>query len=821
MQPIIRLTLTCLIAFNFAYSDTITSRPVGPGILYHEVVMPQGPWQIDILEIDLNDTMNTLETVKAMNNIAGYERTSSMASRSNTEGHRVVGAINGDFYASGGVSIGAQIIKGSLLKRPYPRSVFAMSTDKDPYIGIVTFNGQVSKQDSLSLTIHGVNELRNTDQVVLYNKYKGSNTGTNQWGVELELEYLANPVGVNGSIVAVVTAKDSILETGHGNMAIPQGLGGVLSGHGTSQDYINEHYFIGDTLLINLNLPPSTSILSEMIGGTPRLIRNGARSVEWEAEGVGSSFTYDRHPRTAVGFNADSSKVFLFTVDGRQGGYSVGMSLFELTDYMLEWGIYQGVNLDGGGSTTMVVEGDVVNSPSDGTERTVANALMVVSTAPIGPLAYIFLPWEETHTLVESQLQLNITGSDLYYNPLAVDSDSILWSCDPTIGSISESGLFSAAAIEASGMIFANHGEIADTLLIHVTDIASLVLTPNPVILEVNDIQLMSAEARDSFGNLIQVEYSSYDWWVTPEIASISQDGTITAQHPGTGSIEASYHGVSASVPLQVGNSVNVILDNFDNVSAYTLSGAVINLSACNLVTDDAQFTSSPTSGRLDYSLTTGGTSVLYLNCFIPISGTPESVSINVYGDNSGHWLRGEFKNSNGEKFLLNFTEASLGIDWDDEWREITALLEDATAHWGNSTAILSFPITWTKIYLAETDDNNKDSGSLYFDDFSVDFISSGIKDVPRVSPIMFHLEDHYPNPFNSSTRFRFSIQEPGILELKLYSLDGREVDSLRQDATPGSLTLNWDAKNLPSGVYVFKATLGNQELSGKCLLVK
>jgi len=148
-------------------------------------------------------------------------------------------------------------------------------------------------------------------------------------------------------------------------------------------------------------------------------------------------------------------------------------------------------------------------------------------------------------------------------------------------------------------------------------------------------------------------------------------------------------------------------------------------------------------------------------------------------------------------------------------------LLEDATAHWGNSTAILSFPITWTKIYLAETDDNNKDSGSLYFDDFSVDFISSGIKDVPRVSPIMFHLEDHYPNPFNSSTRFRFSIQEPGILELKLYSLDGREVDSLRQDATPGSLTLNWDAKNLPSGVYVFKATLGNQELSGKCLLVK
>jgi hypothetical protein len=102
-----------------------------------------------------------------------------------------------------------------------------------------------------------------------------------------------------------------------------------------------------------------------------------------------------------------------------------------------------------------------------------------------------------------------------------------------------------------------------------------------------------------------------------------------------------------------------------------------------------------------------------------------------------------------------------------------------------------------------------------------VNFITSGIKGTPQISPKMFHLEDHFPNPFNASTRFRFSIQEPGILELRLYSLDGREVDSLKQEARPGSLILNWEANNLPSGVYLFKATLGNQEISGKCLLVK
>ena len=822
MRRISLLMMIVALSLPTIEAQTLTSTPVGPGINHHHAYLPNGPWHIQILEIDLSDTMNTLETVKAGDAIAGYERTSSMANRMDFEGHTVVGAINGDFYASGGISIGAQIIKGTLLKRPYPRSVFAMSVDKVPYIGIVSYNGQVSKHDSLSLTIHGINEVRNENQVILYNRFSGSTTGTNQWGVELELQYLDHPVGVNQTVVAIVTAKDSILETGHGNMTIPQNLGGVLSGHGTSRDYINEHYFVGDTLLINLNLPPATSVLSELIGGTPRIIRNGARSVEWEAESVSSSFAYDRHPRTAVGSNADSTIVYFFTVDGRQGGYSVGMSLFELADYMLEWGVYQGINLDGGGSTAMVVRGEVVSSPSDaGGERSVANALMAISKAPIGPLAYINLPWEETYTLIETQLQFYVNGTDLYYNPVPVSDDALTWSCDPNIGSISSTGLFSAGSTEAEGHIYATHGDIHDTTLIHITDIATLILQPDPVVLQIGESQMISAQAKDAFGNNLQVEPEAYTWWVSPELASISNSGLVAAENIGSGTIEATFHELTASIPLIVGSSTSVLVDNFNTTSNYTLSGAVINLSACSFNVDTEQFVSAPTSGKLNYSLTTGGTSVLYMNCNIPISGTPESVSIQVYGDNSAHWIRGEFKNSNNEKFVLNFTDASPGINWDNEWREITVLLSEAVPHWGNSNAILSFPITWTKIYLAETDDNNKDSGSLYFDDFRVNFITSGIKGTPQISPKMFHLEDHFPNPFNASTRFRFSIQEPGILELRLYSLDGREVDSLKQEARPGSLILNWEANNLPSGVYLFKATLGNQEISGKCLLVK
>ena len=823
MRRISLLMMIIALSLPTIEAQTLSSTPVGPGINHHHAYLPNGPWHIQILEIDLSDTMNTLETVKAGNAIAGYERTSSMAIRMDSEGHTVVGAINGAFYASGGISIGAQIIKGTLLKRPYPRSVFAMTSSKQPLIGIVDYTGHVSKDNSLIFDIGGVNEARQENQLVIYNHYYGASTETNQWGTEISIQYLNPPPGINAPQYAIVTSKDSLMGSESGDMIIPTDMGAVLSGHGLARDFINESIFVGDTLAIQLLIHPTNqAVLQELIGGTPRLIRNGVSSVEWEAESVSSSFAYDRHPRTAVGFSADSTIVYFFTVDGRQGGYSVGMSLFELADYMLEWGVYQGVNLDGGGSTAMVVRGEVVSSPSDaGGERSVANALMAISKAPVGPLAYINLPWEETYTLIETQLQFFVNGTDIYYNPVPVSDDALTWSCDPNIGSISSTGLFSAGSTEAEGHIYATHGDIHDTTLIHITDIATLILQPDPVVLQIGESQMISAQAKDAFGNNLQVEPEAYTWWVSPELASISNSGLVAAENIGSGTIEATFHELTASIPLIVGSSTSVLVDNFNTTSNYTLSGAVINLSACSFNVDTEQFVSAPTSGKLNYSLTTGGTSVLYMNCNIPISGTPESVSIQVYGDNSAHWIRGEFKNSNNEKFVLNFTDASPGINWDNEWREITVLLSEAVPHWGNSNAILSFPITWTKIYLAETDDNNKDSGSLYFDDFRVNFITSGIKGTPQISPKMFHLEDHFPNPFNASTRFRFSIQEPGILELRLYSLDGREVDSLKQEARPGSLILNWEANNLPSGVYLFKATLGNQEISGKCLLVK
>jgi exopolysaccharide biosynthesis protein len=88
-----------------------------------------------------------------------------------------------------------------------------------------------------------------------------------------------------------------------------------------------------------------------------------------------------RHPRTAVGLNVDGTKMFLLVVDGRKPGVAVGMSYEEESVELLRWGCRQALNLDGGGSSVMALRDfssgqfQILNQPTDGHERAVANAL--------------------------------------------------------------------------------------------------------------------------------------------------------------------------------------------------------------------------------------------------------------------------------------------------------------------------------------------------------------------------------------------------------------------------------------------------------------
>jgi hypothetical protein len=150
------------------------------------------------------------------------------------------------------------------------------------------------------------------------------------------------------------------------------------------------------------------------------------------------------------------------TVDGRQSGYSTGVDLEELADLMLARGAVQALNMDGGGSTTMAVrlpgdpEVSVVNRPSDGRERSVANALVVVSSAPTGPLGIVnVVPssldlWQgETATFVAK-------GQDAAFNAVPLAGD-VAWSVQG-VGSINGGGRYAASAAGSATVVATARG---------------------------------------------------------------------------------------------------------------------------------------------------------------------------------------------------------------------------------------------------------------------------------------------------------------------------------------------------------------------------
>ncbi len=802
----IRILLLAILLSSISFPGSLDSIKVGPGVTHYHQVLDSGPWNINIIKIDIQNPWLKFQSVKAGDKLLAFEKTSSMAARNNYEEHRVVAAVNGDFYnTSNGEQIGSQIANGQLLKTNNDWLNVGFDINKKPVIGLNSFSGSVITNDSIK-SISGVNRTRNTNELIFYNSFMGSSTSTNQYGTEARIIPIDNWL-VNDTIRFLVETIVSDV----GNITIGNNKA-VLSGHGSAGSFIVNNLSIGDTLKIVLRLLPALPNLEQLIGGNTWLIQNGVVNPD----------NGDRHPRTSVGFNQDTTTFFMFVVDGRQPTLSIGMTYKELGDYMKIWGVYNGLNLDGGGSSTMVVRENIVNSPSDPAgERSVSNSLLLVSTAPTAALASIRINPREIYINGGKSITLTAKGYDEFFNPVSIPSGSLVWSCDPLIGSITQNGKFTASFDTVSGFVFAEADNIRDSVIVHLTKISQIILKPDPVILQPGQSQQMTATAYDNYNNIISLQQNDFQWSVTNNLGTITSGGYFTAGITGTGQIIASIDSITGTAEVIIGTSTTVMLDDFSDLSGYTLTATRVNLLQCSFVSDSTIFISEPSSGKLTYSLETGGTSALYLNKEIQISGTPDKLSLQVYGDGKKHWLRGEFKDKDNETFLIDFTSADPGIDWINTWKFIEINLSSAVPSWVNPAATLDFPIKWVRTYLAETSDAKKDNGVIYFDDFRAHFIATGVEE-EDVIPHNFKLNQNYPNPFNPTTIIEFETKSRQLISLKVFDVLGTEVATLVNDYKPaGYHSIKFTTNNLSSGIYYYQLRADNFVETKKMVLLK
>ena len=379
MRPVV--LLACLVASGCASAarptpplpplpfaaDSVREQQLARGATRRFIYAPSGPWAIHVLDVDVRCFRPV--AVKGAVGAIGREKTSTLLDR--LRDARVVGGVNADFFlfAPPGVPRGAHIEHGRVITGPARDPALTIDSLGVARVEVLGIQGTITAANR-RFRLANWNRIANAG-LALFDANWGARTDTASSTIE---------VAVSGTPTRV-TAIDTTVA----GVAIPFDGAVVIAGRAASDSVRDALLALrpGDTVSLSVSITPRHP--RDAVGGRPRLVRDSAIVSDVDSVG-GAGFATTRHPRTAVGIRADG-RVLLVVVDGRQKPYSDGMTLRELANLMLALGARDAINLDGGGSTTLVYvdaprNGSlrVANKPSDQQgERAVGNALGVIS----------------------------------------------------------------------------------------------------------------------------------------------------------------------------------------------------------------------------------------------------------------------------------------------------------------------------------------------------------------------------------------------------------------------------------------------------------
>ena len=356
--------------------DTVFHAKIGPGTTQTSLELT-GAQRLNIFytTTDLTDPYVDIRVAQAGSRLTGGAKLSTMSNAyTNTSaGVEYFAGVNADFFGNS-QPIGSTVVTGSVYKAVASDWIsFYMTDKKVPGIELLSFKGTCTGPTS-SHAVSSINNPRYENNLVIYNNHYAATTGTNQWGTEVKIVPVEGSLGFNGTLKCRVEGTPVY---GAGSAAIPSDAY-ILSGNGTASAFV-QTLKDGDIITFDLTATPATGgIITEMAGGQPIILKNGETLNTQNALDHLTSL----NPRTAVGYNADRTKLVLLVVDGR--GTSVGVVSKVLADIMREVGCTDAMNFDGGGSSELYTRAfGVRNRPSDGTERTVVNSVWAVANAPV------------------------------------------------------------------------------------------------------------------------------------------------------------------------------------------------------------------------------------------------------------------------------------------------------------------------------------------------------------------------------------------------------------------------------------------------------
>ena len=602
-------------------------------------------------------------------NVLSRETLSAMARTLETQGKRVVGGTNGDFYVmSTGQPLGLVVTDGVVRSSSSYHSAIGFRADGTAFVGTPNLYVSMTMGEDRLTVFGGVNkvrQIRNADGggLTLLTPDFGATTQNTLPGVDVFLRVVTEEEEV-GTVLAAedtglgreLTVSDQLKIGGRvkcvvdfvseaaGANPIPED-GFVLTMNAKDDEgTLNMLRSLQPGDEVNIDIVSEDTRWDEAVealGAMYRLLDNGQ---------VGTNLSTERTARTAIGVKADGTVIF-YTMDGKQPGYSIGATFTQVAQRLLELGCVEAVGLDGGGSTTLGLTTpaqetmSVVNKPSDGAERKNSTA--------------IFLTTELEATGIPGSLQVEpgdallLAGAELPLEAYYVDTGYRLMglaqdvSYETPAGGTIEGNIFTAGAESGFVTITAAQEELTGTASVTVVRTPSEILVMNEEtgssvgILALEPGESVALQAVSSWWKLnLRSQDTCYTWACDEAVGSVTADGYFTAgDRTAEGNLYVTAGEKTVTVPVSVAGHI-LPLEDFEGESApYGNDSGSGTLT--ELETDLAYVRTGRQSLKVEYEM--GGEEYAFLDMNEAIPTGEKYLGLWVYGDGSENEMRAMF----------------------------------------------------------------------------------------------------------------------------------------------------------------------------------
>ncbi|KJS15501.1 MAG: hypothetical protein VR69_13100 [Peptococcaceae bacterium BRH_c4b] len=549
LRTVIMVVFLCLWAgpvMALPTSRLIETFPVTSGaeLSTYQSQSGGGTALVYVIKIDLSNPYIKLNTiVGADGSLETNQKVTDMALRNGA-----VAAVNGDFFQmkDSGRPIGLTYSNGSIITSPAMRSDmygFAITGDKHPLIDVFTFSGRVKAPGGSAFPLSGINKpaylvnggaSSDINSLHMYNSSWGRNSRGNVNGPDDAVELV-----VSGNVVREI--RSSMPPVG-----IPAD-GYVLMAHGTAAAFIKNNFKPGDEVQVEYAVGPLENLYAA-VGGQAILVKDGT---------IPNYFTQEikgRVSRTAAGFTADGNTLYLACAE--KSNNSQGMTQWEMAYFMQSLGVNRAVNLDGGGSTTIVArrtgeEGTVLfNVPEKGAPRAVPDAIGIFSTAPPGDFAGLVIHGPDK-ILVGLPAVFNARGYDEYYNPYRLTPGDVSWLLKSGKGEISGSEII----FETGGVldIAAKRGDYEKVQPVKVygdDDINRIVVEPSSVRVTPGGSVQIKVTVLCKDGTVFALKPGQFE--MTAEAGAFNGEMFVAPDKPIATKLKVAFRSFSAVVPVVV-----------------------------------------------------------------------------------------------------------------------------------------------------------------------------------------------------------------------------------------------------------------------------